>query len=427
MYILSTTSNKPFAEEVARHLGEEIIECNCGRFHNGEVRIQNIDRSVRDQDVYVIYSAGNNIDGELMETKLLIRSCKQASAKSITLIVPFLPYARQDKKLNAREPISVKMVIEEFENAGATKIMTVDIHNSTIQGMSNCPFDNLTCIPLFAEYIKEHMLDHHVLSGGDKNDFVIISPDAGGTECAKNLANCLGLEMATMYKSRSAPGEVSSIKLLGEVEGKIAIIVDDMADTCGTLKKATEELATCIGDNAVIYAFISHGPFSHKIDADDPTNTQGKKNTSLVNIDESKLTSLFVTDSVNLYNKISQCEKINRISIASLVASAILRYHEKKSISEMLKMSSREIDNELDKFRMSPKCSLEEQVHKQTRMNNTLLAQVSMLDAQVSKLTKEKNANDNNRPRSSIMTNNDANGSSIAQSGLDVFDFTATC
>ena len=432
MYLLSTTSNEKFAGEVAMHLGERLIQCNVGRFYNGEVRIKNIEISMRNQDVYVIYSAGDDINDEFMEAKLLIRACKQASAKSITLIVPFLPYARQDKKLNAREVISIKLIVDEIEGAGATKILTVDVHNSSIQGMSSCPFDNLTSVPLFAEYIKDNMLLPHMTEHGDdrKNDFVIISPDAGGTERAKNLANLLGLRMATMYKSRSDASVIDSIELLGEVKNKIAIIIDDMADTCGTLKKASEELALHIGPNAIIYAVITHAPFSHNPTHDLP-NQQTVQNSALKNVSESKLTRLFVTDSVNLYDKVSQCDKISRISITSLIASAILRYHEERSLSEMLKMTSGEVNKELEKFRMFPKLSNKEQLRELAKMNNMLKAQVAALDAQVSKLTRETDSS-GSRSRLSITNSDDDIGTSDSSQSVCGDDknndiFGATC
>jgi ribose-phosphate pyrophosphokinase len=425
MYLLSTTSNEKFAEEIARHLGVELVERVIGRFHNGEVRIQNIKKSMRAQDVYIIYSSGSNINDELAEVKFLIRACKQASAKSVTLIIPFLPYARQDKKLQGREPISVKCIIDEIEVAGATKMMTVDIHNPAIQGMtSRCTFDNLTCVPLFAEYITTNMLTPHITMGGDKHDFVVISPDAGGTERAKNLANRLGLKMAVMYKSRPAPGEISSMELLGDVKGKIAIIIDDMADTCGTLKKATEELAKKVGlkdgQPLPMYSVITHGVFSHNPTNDDLTRTTPPENSALKNITDSELTTLFVTNSINLYDKNVKCDKITCISIASLVACAILRYHKKQSISEMLDMTSNEIDTELEHFRMFPQLSPEEELHKIMKMNNTLVAQVATLDAQVSRLSRNHDPNNYNK------LNVIARSSSVNDiKGTDVFE--ATC
>lgn len=380
MYILTTTSNIKFAQGIAQHLGEELIECQISRFHNGEVRIKNIEKSMREQDVYIIFSVGNNINDELVEAMILVHACKKASAKSVTIILPFYPYARQDKKSQGREPISAKWVADVLGASGVDKIMTVDVHNGTIQGMSNCIFDNLTGIPLFAEYISHHMINPYMETGGVKDDFVIISPDAGGTERAKNLANILGLEMATMYKSRSAPGEIGSIKLLGEVKGKIAIIVDDMVDTCGTLKKASEELAneigTSNGNDPIIYAFATHAPLS---------------NNALQNIADSKLTSLFVTNSVNLYDKVERCEKIHCISITNLIASAILRYHRKDSISEMLKMSSSEIDRELEVYRQQSKLSTDDMVCELIKTNKKLMAQVAILDSQIVRLQSTNN------------------------------------
>ena len=337
MFILSTTSNVGFSDLVARHLGIDLVECTISRFSNGEVCIRNVGESIRGKDVYIIFSTNSNVNDEIVEALLLIHTCKSGSAKSVNIVMPCYPYARQDKKLHGREPISAKWIADVLSASGVDSMLTVDLHNSAIQGFSQYTTDNLTAIPIFAEYIQKVLMKNHMCSSNNtRDDFVVVSPDAGGTDRAKKLANKLNLEMAVMYKSRPAPNVVSSIKLLGDVEDKIAIVIDDIADTCGTLKKAADELIST-GKAKKVIAFVTHGILSGN---------------AIKNINESKLDKLYITDSVNLHDKNMNCDKICVVTVTALIANAILRHSRNMSLSEMFDMTEEDINHELQSFRI---------------------------------------------------------------------------
>lgn len=336
MYIISTTSNEQFAQQIAKHLNAKLINRKISRFLNGETRIEEITESLRGKKVYVIFSVGNNINDEIMEASLLCWTIKQAHGHP-HLVLPYYPYARQDKKKKGREPISAKWFADLLVKASAVEtLITVDLHNTAIQGFPDIPMDNLTAGPMFAEFIFKNIIQKKKEEDKSlsKQDFVVISPDAGGLERAQNLANKLGIDVVTIWKQRDIPGVVSNMRLLGEVEGKICICIDDMADTCGTLKKAAE----VIHENGAkeIHAFATHGVFSGN---------------AIDNLNNSKLTNVYVTDTINLYDKQKQCPKIQVISITSLIASAILRHNNNASVSKIFNMDQEKIERELDTYR----------------------------------------------------------------------------
>lgn len=316
MIILTGNSNIKFAEALANRLYNNLTECKITRFSNGEIRINTIADSLRGQHVYIICSHSNNINEDIMETLLLAHSAHYASAKTITLVVPSYPYARQDRKTKSRDPISARFFADLCASQHITHMITVDLHNGAIQGFSSFPADNLTAIHLFAKYINNKIIpDNLELS---KEQFVIVSPDAGGMKRAKDLANELKLDTAVMYKERSDASKIDTMKLLGDVNNKVAIIVDDMADTCGTLKKASELLV----DNGAnkVYAMVTHGILSGN---------------ALKNINESKIEQMIVTNSVNLGDKPFKCKKLKILDIVPLIAGCIHKNYTNSSTQSL--------------------------------------------------------------------------------------------
>ena len=365
MFILSTNSNTDFSVEVAKHLNVKLVNCDIGRFANGEVRIKGIEKSMRGNTAYVIFSVGKNLNEDMVEAMILCDTIKGSSANKVVLVVPFYPYARQDKKTKGREPISAKWVAKVFEASGVDAIITVDLHNEAIQGFPNCPLDNLTAVPLFAEtIIDSHIVPYIEKYGEDKkSDFIVVSPDAGGAERANKLANKLGLDMCMIYKHRDKPNEVASMELNGNVDGKIALIIDDMVDTCGTLKKAVVTLREKGAKE--IYAFATHGPLSGK---------------AIENIESAPLDKLYITNTMNLYDKI-ECKKIKVISISKLLAVAIVRHSMNKSLSKLFYLNKDQIDNELDRFIVSPipENNEEERELLKAELKREILEELNML------------------------------------------------
>jgi len=327
MFIVSTTSNIYYAKRIADKLGVELIPSEVLRFHNGEIRVKSINISLRGKQVYVIFSTGNNINEEIMEALLLCWTIKQAHAHP-HLIMPFYPYARQDKKSQGREPISARWLANLIEASSVETLTCVDLHNPAIQGFPKIPTDNLSAGNLIAEYIQRKY--------GELNpdNYVVVSPDAGGTERAQKLANKLGLEVVTMWKSRPQPGVVSSIKLLGDVQGRKCFVVDDMVDTCGTISRATETLIKHGAESVDVFA--THGVLS---------------GSAIQNLNESKISSVVITDTMNLYDKPEQSPKIEVLSTATIVANAILRHSSNASVSKIFEMSGDQQERELHFFR----------------------------------------------------------------------------
>lgn len=292
-----------------------------------------IGESVRDEDVFIIQSGCGEINDNLMELLIMINACKTASARRITAVIPCYPYARQDKKDKSRAPISAKLVANMLTVAGANHVITVDLHASQIQGFFNIPVDNLYCEPSMLKYIKSHI--------SEWQDSIIVSPDAGGAKRylahnsfyfyviyfsfskslfflyrAASIADRLNLEFALIHKERKKANEVSRMVLVGDVNRKIAILIDDMADTCGTLKMA----ATTLKERGAskVYAIVAHGILSGKaIDV----------------INDSQLERLVVTNTIPHDDKKAVCSKIDTIDISPTLAEAIRRTHNGESVS----------------------------------------------------------------------------------------------
>ena len=258
--ILSGTANPKLAQDIADHLGVPLCDALVSRFNNGETQVM-INESVRGRDVYIIQPTSQPVNDSLIELLIMIDACKRASVHSVTAVVPYYAYARQDRKTRGREPISAKLVANLIETAGANRVVTVDLHAGQIQGFFDIPVDHLAAAPVLAEYFQQnHAFDNAV----------VVSPDLGGVTRARVLADRLQTPIAIIEKRRPEPGKAEVMNLIGDVKGKNAIMIDDIVDTAGSLcEGATEKrsekivvlsLADAIGD--VIKSIHTHSSVS---------------------------------------------------------------------------------------------------------------------------------------------------------------------
>lgn len=307
--ILSGSANRPLAEKICEKLGKPLGRAEVRRFSDGEVFVE-IGENVRGRDVYVIQSTCRPANDTLMELLVMIDALKRASAKEITAIVPYYGYARQDRKVAPRTPISAKLVADLFTTAGATRIVSMDLHAGQIQGFFNIPFDNLFASPVILAYIKREM--------SDTKNLVIVSPDAGGVERVRAFAKRLDASVAMIDKRRLGPNIAKAMNVVGDVDGKIAIILDDMIDTAGTL---TEAASAVLQNGATkVFAAATHGVLSGP---------------AMERIQKSQIERVIVTDTVPLTPELASMEKIVQLSVADLLAEAIYRIHNYDSVSSL--------------------------------------------------------------------------------------------
>jgi ribose-phosphate pyrophosphokinase len=293
-------------------LGIPLSKVNVYRDSNRETSIT-IGESVRDEDVYIITQIGSgDVNDRIMELFIMVNACKTASARRITAVLPNFPYARQDRKDKSRAPITAKLMANMIQTAGCHHVITMDLHASQIQGFFDVPVDNLYAEPSVVNYIKTH------LSGG--KNAIIVSPDAGGAKRAASLADRLDLNFALIHKERARANEVSRMVLVGDVTDKICILVDDMADTCGTLAKAAE---TLLGNGAQqVIAIVTHGILSGRA-------------TEIIN--NSQLHKVVCTNTVPLEGKEEKCDKLETIDVSGVLAESIRRLHNGESVSYLFR------------------------------------------------------------------------------------------
>jgi len=308
--ILSGNSTRPLAQKICEKLGKPLGQTDVRRFSDGEVFVE-IKENVRGRDCYVIQSTCRPVNDTLMELLIMIDALKRASAKEITAVVPYYGYARQDRKVAPRTPISAKLVADLFESAGATRVVSMDLHAGQIQGFFNIPFDNLFASPVLLDYIKKEFAGRH-------SDLVMVSPDAGGVERARAVAKRLDATVAMIDKRRTAPNVAKAMNVIGDVKGKTAIILDDMIDTAGTLTEA----ANAVLDHGAtsVFAAASHGVFSGP---------------AIERISKSRIDKVIVTDTIPLSEEGQKCGKIVQLSVADLLAEAIYRIHNYDSVSSL--------------------------------------------------------------------------------------------
>lgn len=304
--VFSGSSNQDLARRVADRLGHPLSACKLDKFANGETKVE-IGESVRGEDVFIIQSGCGSINDNLMELLIMINACKTASAQKITAVIPCFPYARQDRKDKSRAPISAKLVANMLTVAGADHIITMDLHANQVQGFFDIPVDNLYAEPVAIRWIKENIPDWR--------NCVIVSPDAGGAKRATSIADKLQVNCAIIHKERKRSGEVSSMVLMGDVRDCAAILVDDMADTCGTIVSAAEKLFEAGAKE--IYAILTHGVFSR--DAIDKVRG-------------SKFKAMVVTNTIPQQTKGTNIECVD---VSILFAEAIRRNHTGESIGQL--------------------------------------------------------------------------------------------
>lgn len=306
--IFTGTSHPELAETIARRLGIPVSRATVSKSGIGESNVR-IAESVREDDVYIMNTGCGQVNTSLMELCIMIHACKIASAKRITAVVPLFPYARQDKKDKSRAPITAKLVANMLQKSGCDHVITMDLHASQIQGFFDVPVDNLYAEPSAILYIRNNF---------DLSKLVIVSPDAGGAKRATSMADRLGVDFALFHKERKKANEVSRMVLVGHVKDKVAVLVDDMADTCGTLVLAAKHLTEA---GAVsVFAFVTHGILSGR---------------ALEAVEESSLTKLIVTNTLPQQENVARCGKLEVIDIGIVLAEVIRRSHYGESISKL--------------------------------------------------------------------------------------------
>ena len=305
--IFTGNANPDLAREIAAYLGTTVGDSVVNRFNNGEIQVM-INESVRGKDIFIVQpTCGPIVNDNVLELLIMADAFKRASANHITAVIPYYGYARQDRKARGREPITAKLMADLLETAGITRVVTIDLHAAQIQGFFNIPFDHMPGGPLLAEYIKEKNLEN----------MVVVSPDLGGVSRARGFAEILNAPMAIIDKRRPEPGVAEVMNLIGNVEGKNCILVDDMVDTAGSLTEGARALKK-FGANE-IYACCTHPILT------DPV---------LSRIAQSDITELVVTNTIPLAPA-KKHPKIKVLSIAPILAETILRIYNDWSVSQL--------------------------------------------------------------------------------------------
>ena len=305
--IFSGNSNPELSKKICEFLGVPLGGEKVKRFSDGEIQIE-IDENVRRRDVYIVQSTCAPVNENLVELLLMIDAMKRASATLVTAVIPYYGYARQDKKVAPRVPISAKLVADLLQVAGATRVITMDLHAGQIQGFFDIPVDNLFAAPVLLDYIKNNFNDN----------LVIVSPDAGGVERARAFAKRLDAQLAIIDKRRDAPNQAKAMAVIGDVTDKTVVILDDMVDTAGTLTEAADAIMQKGAKE--IHASCAHPVLSGP---------------AVQRIEDSALKTLVVTDTIPLQDNAKACDKIKVLSIAPLVGEAIIRSHKGDSVTSL--------------------------------------------------------------------------------------------
>ncbi|XP_040824648.1 ribose-phosphate pyrophosphokinase 1-like isoform X1 [Ochotona curzoniae] len=306
--IFSGSSHQDLSQKIVDHLGLELGKVVTKKFSNQETCVE-IGESVRGEEVYIVQSGCGQVNDNLMELLIMIHACKIASARRVTAVIPCFPYARQDKKDKvSRAPITAKLVANMLSMAGADHIITMDLHASQIQGFFDFPVDNLYAEPAVLKWIQENI--------SDWRNCTIVSPDAGGAKRVTSIADQLNVDFALIHKERKKANEVDRMVLVGDVKDRVAILVDDMADTCGTICHAADKLLSAGATR--VYAILTHGIFSGP---------------AIARINNACFEAVVVTNTIPQEDKMKQCSKIQVIDISMILAEAIRRTHHGESVS----------------------------------------------------------------------------------------------
>jgi ribose-phosphate pyrophosphokinase len=305
--LFTGNANRPLAEEICKTINLPLSAAEVRTFSDGEIFIE-IGENVRGADVFVIQPTCPPVNDNLMELTIMVDALRRASARRITAVVPYYGYARQDRKVAPRVPITAKVVAEMMMVVGVRRVLAMDLHAGQIQGFFNIPVDHLYAAPILVKYIKEEI----------KDDIIMVSPDAGGVERTRAYAKRLDADLAIIDKRRERANEAQAMNVIGDVSGKKAIILDDMVDTAGTLCAAADML---IGAGAKeVYACCSHGVLSGP---------------AIERLENSKIKQLVVTNSIPLRGAAIDCKKIKVLSIGALLGEAIMQIHNEESVSSL--------------------------------------------------------------------------------------------
>ena len=306
--VFTGSSNPELATKICESLGVPLGTARVRTFSDGEVMVE-ICENVRGRDVFIIQSTCAPTNNNLMELLVMTDALKRASAATITAVIPYYGYARQDRKAAPRTPITAKLVADLITTAGVNRVVTIDLHAGQIQGFFNIPVDNLYAAPVMLNYLKGRFEGEQV---------VMVTPDAGGTERARAFAKRLGCSLAVIDKRRTGPNVAEVMHLIGDVRDKVAIILDDMIDTAGTLTQAAKALKE--NGAKAIFACATHGVLSGP---------------AIERINNSDIEEIVLTDTIPLGEKEEQTGKVHMLSVAELLAEAIKRIHQDESVSSL--------------------------------------------------------------------------------------------
>ncbi|XP_072322069.1 ribose-phosphate pyrophosphokinase 2-like [Eucyclogobius newberryi] len=311
MVLFSGSSHRDLSQKVADELGLDLGKVVTKKFSNQETCVE-IGESVRGKDVYIVQSGCGEVNDNLMELLIMINACKIASSSRVTAVLPCFPYACQDKKDTCRAPISAKLVANMLSVAGVDHIITMDLHASQIQGFFDIPVDNLYAEPAVVQWIKENVPEW--------KNCIIVSPDAGGAKRVTSMADCLSVDFALIHKERKKANQVDHMVLVGDVKDRVAILVNDMEDTCGTICLAANQL---IDAGAMkVYTVLTHGIFSGP---------------AISRINHAPFEAVVVTNTIPQEEKMKACTKIQVIDISRILAEAIRRTHNSESMSYLFR------------------------------------------------------------------------------------------
>ena len=310
MKILTGNSNKNLSSKIAKYLKEKLVNSNIRKFKDGEIYVE-INENIRGNNIFFIQSVSSPANDNLMEMLLCIDALKRSSAKNITAVIPYFGYARQDRKVVPRTSISAKLVSNLITQAGADRVVTVDLHAGQIQGFFDIPVDNLFTTPLFARHIKKKIKSKNI---------ICVAPDVGGVERSRALGRILNVGLAIVDKRRPKPGQSQVMNVIGDVKGKTSIIVDDIIDSGGTIVNAAKALKQRGAKD--VYVYISHGVLSGD---------------AVKSIKNSPIKKLVITDTINNENKVRSAKNIEILSISNLMGEAIRRISNSTSVSFLFK------------------------------------------------------------------------------------------
>lgn len=305
--IFSGNANPALAHEICAYLGQKLGEATVSSFSDGEIRVK-VEENVRGADVYVVQPTCQPVNDSLLELLIIIDALKRSSANRITAVIPYFGYGRQDRKDQPRVPISAKLVADLISTAGADRVLTMDLHAGQIQGFFNVPVDHLYALPVLLDYITKKKI----------NDLVVVSPDAGGVERARAFAKRLQANLAIIDKRREGPNQAQIMNIIGDVQGKSVLLLDDMIDTAGTIVQGAQ---ACADKGArEVWTACTHAVLSGP---------------ALDRITKSCLAQVVVTNTIPLRGKEQACPKLHQLSVAPLLGEAIRRIHEDESVSSL--------------------------------------------------------------------------------------------